>query len=132
MENATEALIISGAILIAVILFGLLVFAFSNASNLQRQESKEQDVEALARWNAEWESYNRKILYGADIINLKNKAEQYEEDEEEYKVKIKILTKDDEEVEGDEVSKNSIYECVEFKYSKETGRVETITFRLIE
>lgn len=129
MENASEALIISSAVFIAIILLGMLIFTFNNSSNLQKQEEKQMSVDQLARWNAEWEAYNRKILYGADVVNVINKAKQYKEDIE---IEIKVLDKNDIEIEEDDVDKNSLYECAEFVYSSMNGRVESITFKLIE
>lgn len=130
MENASEALIISSAVFIAIILLGMLIFAFNNSSKLQQQEGKQLSVDQLAKWNAEWEAYNRKILYGADVVNVINKARQYEE--EDIEIEIKVLDKNDIEIEEDDVNKNSLYECVQFEYSSMNGKVESITFKLIE
>ena len=130
MENASEALIISSAVFIAIILFGMLIFTFKNTSNLQRQEGKQLSVEQLAKWNAEWEAYNRKILYGADVVNVINKAKQYEY--EDIEIKIKALDKNDIEIEEDDIDKNSLYECIKIEYSSMNGRVESMTFKLLE
>ena len=64
MENATEALLIAGGTFIAIIIISLLAYSFNNASYIPQEQVTEQDIGKLAEWNAEWEAYDKKMLYG--------------------------------------------------------------------
>ena len=105
-----------------------MIFTFGSASILPKQESKKQDVEQLARWNAEWEAYNKQLLYGADVMNVINKSEEYTGTD--YAVSITVLDQDDEEIGKSGIDMNDLYECKELKYSDVTGRVNSITFKV--
>lgn len=74
MENASKALIMAGEILIAMLIITLLVWGFGNITNLQEQEQNGEKVEQLAVFNKEYESYNRKLLRGVDVISVMNRA----------------------------------------------------------
>ena len=74
MENASKALLMAGGILIAVLIIGVLIYSFGTMSGYF---SAEQDIEAaqqLKIFNDQYESYNRKLLRGTDVISVMNKA----------------------------------------------------------
>lgn len=93
MENASKALIMAGEILIALLIIALLVFGFTKISNLSETEQGTIEAEQLAAFNKQYESYNRKLLRGVDVISLINKAidnnKKYD-NEELYKITIKF------------------------------------------
>lgn len=84
MENASKALIMAGEILIALLILALVVYGYSNIRNLSASELTEKEIEQLAVFNKEYESYNRKLLRGVDVISVINKAidnnKKYEND----------------------------------------------------
>ena len=76
MDNATQALLIAGGILLAIMTITALVVMFSNAATIQNAQNNKEELERLAKWNAEWEAYNKRLLYGAEVLTVVKKAEQ--------------------------------------------------------
>jgi len=74
MENASKAIIIAGGILISMIVISLFFFMFSNMSTLVDTTSKDTTEVQIVDFNKGFEAYNKKIMYGADIISVVNKA----------------------------------------------------------
>lgn len=93
MENASKALIMAGEILIALLIIALLVFGFTKISNLSETKQGTIEAEQLAAFNKQYESYNRKLLRGVDVISLINKAidnnKRYD-NEEYYKINVEF------------------------------------------
>lgn len=85
MENASKALIMAGEILIGVLIIGILVYGYLNISSLNKTEQEAIKTEQLSAFNKEYESYNRKLIRGVDVISVMNKAidnnKKYEEDD---------------------------------------------------
>ncbi len=141
MENASQALIIAGGILLAILTLSLLVYAFSNASTIFNAQDKEKETERLAEWNAEWEAYNKQLLYGTEVLTVVNKAEQNNSEYPDDIIEIDIIGKnilnnivDDITTIKDylkEVNTN-IFKCTEMSYSTNTGRVNKITFEYVK
>ncbi len=97
MENASKALIMAGEILIAILIIGVLVYGFINIRNLSKTEVESKEVEQLAAFNKQYESYHRKLLRGVDVISLINKAidnnKKYD-NEKHYKITIHFELKE--------------------------------------
>ena len=74
MENATKALLIAGGVLIAIIIITMFIMMFNRLSNLQNEQEEQQKIEQLADFNAQFEAYNKKAMYGTDVITLINKV----------------------------------------------------------
>lgn len=131
MDNATQALLIAGGILLAILTLTLLVYMFSNIATIGNAQAEKEEVERLKEWNAEWEAYNKKVLYGAEVLTVINKAEQNNnENSEVYKVTIKVyLDNVLQEKEFVEMSKSSIFKCIDVQYSEKTGRVCEMSFK---
>lgn len=77
MENASKALIMAGSVLLAILIIGSLVFMFNTLSNLKNTEASAEDVEQLAKYNRQIETFNRDGLYGSEILSLANLIEDY-------------------------------------------------------
>lgn len=98
MENASKALLMAGGVIIAVLIISLFVYMFTSASSMFQTEEDVERIQEIEEYNKQYESYNRKLLRGTDLISLINKAisnnDKYEEDPtktlEEYKVTIKF------------------------------------------
>jgi len=88
MENASKALLMAGGMLIAILILGLLVLMFTSISNNAKSREEIKIVEQLTIYNKEFESYNRKLLRGTDVVSLINKAistnKKYDNIEEYY------------------------------------------------
>lgn len=74
MENASKALLMAGGILIAVLTIALVIQVFSSISHNYKAQDDIEAVEQITAFNKEYESYNRKLLRGTDIISVCNKA----------------------------------------------------------
>lgn len=74
MENASKAIIMAGSILIAVVIIGMVIYMFSSSGKLFGEEINIEKTEQLVLFNNEYESYNRKLLRGTDVISIINKA----------------------------------------------------------
>ena len=140
MDNAAQALLIAGGILLGILTITMLVYMFSNISNMGNAQNLKQEAERLAAWNNEWEAYNKRLLYGTEVLTVINKAEQNNKEYNEndrYKVKIFIQQGNGAELSDAEYkdfvnnTKTSIYTCESLTYNEE-GRVSTMTFRFKE
>ena len=93
MENASKALIMAGGVLIAVLIIGLFVYMFTSVSSNYRSEEDIKRTEEITEYNNQFESYNKKLIRGSEIISLINKAisnnEKYQ-DVPEYQIKIEF------------------------------------------
>ena len=74
MENASKALLIAGEVLIAILIIGILVYGYNNLSYFSDEQEMSQEIKQLTVFNREYESYNRKLLRGVEVISLMNKA----------------------------------------------------------
>lgn len=77
MENASNALLMAGSILLSVLILGAVVMMFNQFSQIKEQEQSAKEVQIASKFNEELESYNRKMLYGTDIISISNLIEDY-------------------------------------------------------
>lgn len=74
MENATTALYIAAGTLLGVMILSLVVFFFRRVGNLYSEQEIIMTAEQLAEWNNEYLAYEKKIMYGTDLISVLNKA----------------------------------------------------------
>lgn len=76
MENASKALMIAGGVLIALIIITMFILMFSRLSNIQEEQEEQTKIEQIVAFNEQFEAYNKKVLYGTDVITVMNKAIQ--------------------------------------------------------
>lgn len=74
MENASKALIMAGGILISILIIGVVVYMFSTSSGLFTNKQTEEEIRQLKEFNDQYESYNRKLLRGTDVISVMNRV----------------------------------------------------------
>lgn len=79
MENASKALLMTGGVLIALLIIALLVAMFNQAGTFYSGEEEMQKDEQIAKFNFEYEAYNRDDVRGTDLISLLNKVANYNE-----------------------------------------------------
>lgn len=147
MENASQALLIAGGILITILILSMVVVMISNISTAQQTIQTQEEIERLSSWNAEWEAYNKKLLYGTEVLTIMNKAEQNNiefENSKQFIIEIKIYDennklkceiKEDGTIDNKEYlqkNKNNVFECTNMTKSTETGRVKWIEFKVKE
>ena len=74
MENASKALMIAGAVLFTIIVTGLFIYFMEQYSRLPEQQSEQQRLEQVAKFNREYESYDKKEMYGTEVATVVNKV----------------------------------------------------------
>ena len=81
MENASKALIIAGAILLAILIIGLGIFIYRQAANTVSDTGMDQL--AIQQFNGQFENYLDKNMSGTtakaliDTINANNAGKKY-------------------------------------------------------
>lgn len=77
MENATKALEMAASVLIGMLIIGLIVFAYTQLSDLKQTEENAKAVEQAKDFNQDYEVYNREGVYGSELLSLANKVVDY-------------------------------------------------------
>ena len=77
MENASKALIISGAILIVVMILTLVMMFYNDVSDYYQTESDSAIVAQTVEFNKIYENYHRNQIRGTDMISLMNRIIDY-------------------------------------------------------
>lgn len=99
MENASKALTMAAGVLIAVLIIVLIYVLLNNLSDLSKQDEQELKAKQTAAFNKEYESYDKKLMRGTELITLINKAiannEKYEKQDEIYDVNVVFTLKSD-------------------------------------
>ena len=72
MENASKALLIAGGILFSMLILSLLVLLFSNINSVNMSKEEKQNAKQLKEFNQQWEAYDKKALYGTELITVMN------------------------------------------------------------
>ncbi len=73
MENATKALLIAAGGLIAIMVISALVLMFDRISEVSQTEQDALVAQQLTEFNREYEAFNRRDLWGGQIISVMNK-----------------------------------------------------------
>lgn len=97
MENASKALIMAGSILMSLLVIGLLVFGYTQISDLEQQRTDSDDETKLTEYTRQFEQFNR-TLYGSELLSLANLQEDYNkevisENDGYSQVEIQVETK---------------------------------------
>ena len=99
MENASKALLMTGSILIGVILLSLAVYVYNIMGEAKKMETSTLTEEQIVKFNQEFLTYDKSVMYGTDVITVLNKArdnnERYAEDDDSNFIDIAFKLKDD-------------------------------------
>ena len=91
MDNASDALVMAGTILISIVIISALVLMFNGIINYQKTATTVEEEEQKTNFNKEYTTFE-KDLYGSEILSLINKAVDYNEKyQEEGFVPLKIV-----------------------------------------
>ena len=74
MENASKALEMAAGVLLAVLIMTLVAYFFTSISSWPEQEDDEKSSVQTSQFNLEYEVYDKKGMYGADVISCLTKA----------------------------------------------------------
>ena len=131
MDNASQALLIAGGILIAILVISLFPVLFNNMAKMQNAEADVKEAKRLADWNESWEVYNKDYLYGTDILTVINKAIE----DNTYTVEIVLnnttVVQDGKLLNPETkitIRKTGIYKCEGMERNNENGRINKIIF----
>lgn len=130
MENASKALMIAGGVLIALIIITMFLLMFNGISNIEKEQAEQTKTAQLSAFNAEYEAYNKRIMYGVDVITLINKIAENNKKHfgsEDYQITItvnNIEMTDSSTIAGSEQEKY-LYKCNKISYNQ-AGRVSRI------
>ncbi len=98
MENATNALMMAGSVLIALIVIGVLVLFFHNVSEWQAIEQSSEALEQAVEFNKQYDVYARNI-YGSDLLSIANKVDDYNKKEADTKgytrIELSLILRED-------------------------------------
>ena len=125
MENASKALIIAGAILLAILIIGLGVYIYRQAAGAIDTGTMDQLV--VSQFNAQFEPYLGNNVSGSNvkqlikIINASNRAK------EDLPVTIEV---DGEEVKNDsKIKSGNTYKVKSSTEGNKAGYIEKITIK---
>ena len=79
MENASKALLISAGILIVMLVVTLLIFGWRSYSDYFLKKQELENIDNLAKFNEQFESYERDDVMGYELLSLANKVADYNE-----------------------------------------------------
>lgn len=159
MENASKALVIAGGVLLGILIMGLIVVVANNMTQAQKNQEQLLSAEQVTKFNLQFESYNKKVLRGVDIISVCNKANDYNTRESDdtskgytpitITVEIKVgsvplnftsqnefinnyKTKLDEKGITDSEFKQFYFQCTGIEYDPNNGRVIKMHFERVK
>lgn len=81
MENATKALLISAAVMIAIMVLSLLMMAYNQVSDYYQTEHANAIEKQTTEFNNNFINYERDNIRGSDLLSLMNKVIDYNERE---------------------------------------------------
>lgn len=74
MENAQKALTMAGGLLLALMILAVVYYMIQQAAARNISLEELQSSEQRAKFNAEYEAYQKNLMYGVDVISCINKA----------------------------------------------------------
>ncbi len=74
MENATKAIAIAGGVLVALLVISLLILGWNKISDYKVAEEESKKIEKITDFNKEFESYNKSVIRGYELLSLSNLA----------------------------------------------------------
>lgn len=151
MDNAPKALLMAGGILFTLIVISIFIMSYNKITEMSQQKQDALNVKEIVKFNEPFISYQKKEMYGADIISILHLAisnnERYNVNTvgEEYYVGIVVesyvsMSEDDgmnkaknfcENNKGKESFKKIAFECSGVEYDS-NGRVKKMTFKEIQ
>lgn len=130
MENAAKALEIAAGVLLAVIIMSLIAYFFAQIGVWPQEQEKMESAEQLAKFNLEYEVYQKSAMYGVDVISCLNKAKS---NNEKYAESGGFFTGASYEEKGEKNNfyidvyvniKSPLKESLEIYYMKDNRRVQ--------
>lgn len=83
-------------------------------------------------FNAQYEAFNKKLMYGVDVKTLKNKVDENNNNNPSEKINLVCPEEFNNSENYDEINNLNKYKCDEIGYSEKTGKVNKIVIKKIE
>lgn len=128
MENASKALIIAGAVLLAILVLSLMIYMVSSGGDflLSSTGNEQNEAKTFNSRFLKYESSNDKKTSGEDVKQLLKDVNAINKDEDDTNnITLTGLTT------SNEIRNNREYN-VTLSYSEETGKVNSINISLSE
>ena len=77
MENASKALIMAGGVLLVMLIIAILIFSWGKFSDFYNGEDEIVNTKDVTEFNLQFTTYDRKNVYGYELISLANKIADY-------------------------------------------------------
>ena len=74
MESANKAMMMAGGMIFAIMVMSLVAFVFSRLTTIPTEEDSKILIQQVAAFNNEYTAYDKRIMYGVDVISVLNKA----------------------------------------------------------
>lgn len=84
MENAAKALGIAGGVLIAIVILASLIYTFKRVSMIPEQQEYKNEVKEVLKFNEQFQVYNKKLMYGVDVVSCLNKVRDNNKKSQDY------------------------------------------------
>lgn len=75
MENSSYALLIVVGTILAIIIISFIVVRWQSIGEIEKTKDDVLVVKNKAEFNAEFEAYNKRLMYGTDVLSCLNKAQ---------------------------------------------------------
>lgn len=134
MENASNALIMAGGVLVGVIVLSLFVYLFSHTGSLSHEYQQEIDRISIVRFNEQFEKYiGKEDLSSHDMLTLYNLVEAINNEAGEKVVEVKGVNQSDIKNLTAFLTNGKIYKNLidKVKYDEETGKISYLEFKEI-
>ena len=70
MDNAPKALLIAGGILLTLIVISIFIMSYNKIIEISQQKQDVSNAKEIVKFNLPFISYQKKEMYGADIISV--------------------------------------------------------------
>lgn len=75
MENTSYALYIAVGVLIGIVVLSIVLFTWKRIGLLESSKDEAVVIKNRADFNAEYEAFNKSLMYGTDVLSCLNKAQ---------------------------------------------------------
>jgi len=122
MENASQALIIAARVILAAMILAVLVYFFRVLRIFPTSDDEAKKIEQARIFNLEYEVYDKKLMYGVDLISCLNKAKSNNEKyiEGKFLSGARYGTAEEFYIQIEFHLKKQLYESIEVSYVAKT------------
>ena len=135
MENATKALLIAGAVLIAIIMVSIAVYLYSLYSNQADQYSDIISAVELQKFNSKFDLYlGRENITPQEIVSVVNLAKEYNNQVQIYIGTTKLEFTSSTPEEFIKINQNNLFSCIGSSSNPIydlNGKIIKLTFRYV-